>query len=169
MSSQRSTILRSEAASFCQDLIRLTPQELLPRYFTSNSKITEHGPTWCRNRLPFLAKTFSGISGKNSCMSYFEALSQTLKMHMDETTFPDGNGYIVDPDAVVEGESSSGVVCVVGKAFFESVKTGKSWHEQFIYRLSGFDADGKIGHWVDCYPHTYISFAENVDGADFLY
>ena len=65
-------------------------------------------------------------------MSYFEALSQTLKMHMDETTFPDDNGYIVDPDTVVEGESGSGVVCVVGKAFFESVKTGKSWQEQFI-------------------------------------
>ena len=101
----------------------------------------------------------------DSCLSYFEALSQTLKMHMDETTFPDGNGYIVDPDAMVESESGTGVVCVVGKASFESVKTGKSWHEQFIYRLSGFDADGKIGHWVACYPYTYM---ENADGADFL-
>jgi len=89
-------------------------------------------------------------------------------MHMDETTFPDSNGYIVDPDAVVEGENGSGVVCVVGKACFESVKTGKSWREQFIYRLSGFDADGKIGHWVACYPHTYITFDENIVGADLL-
>ena len=151
MTSQRSIILRTEAASFCQALVvRLTPQELLPRYFTLNPKITEHGPTWCRDRLPFLAETFSGISGKDSCLSYFDALSQTLKMHMDETTFPDNNEYIVDPDAVVEGENGSGVVCVVGKARFESVKTGKSWREQFIYRLSGFDADGKIGHWVAC-------------------
>jgi len=38
-------------------------------------------------------------------------------------------------------------VSVVGKGRFESVKTGKAWDEQFIYRLSDFDVNGMIGHW----------------------
>ena len=32
-------------------------------------------------------------------------------------------------------------------ARFESVSTGKSWEEDFVYRLSEFDEQGKIGHW----------------------
>ena len=36
---------------------------------------------------------------------------------------------------------------MVAHAKFASVNTGRSWEEDFIYRLSGFDAQGKIGHW----------------------
>lgn len=67
-------------------------------------------------------------------------------MHMTKDTFPGPEGFIVDADAVVEGEDGRGAVSVVGKAKFESMKTGKSW-EKFIYRLSGFDDVGRIGHW----------------------
>lgn len=69
---------------------------------------------------------------------------------MGENTFPDSRGFVVDDETIPsdqEGEGG-GVVCVVGKAKFESVKTGKAWDEQFIYRLSGFDEQGRIGHWV---------------------
>lgn len=40
-----------------------------------------------------------------------------------------------------------GAVSVVAHAMFESVTTGKRWEEDFIYRLSGFDQEGKIGCW----------------------
>lgn len=39
------------------------------------------------------------------------------------------------------------MVSVKGKATFKSIETGKAWEEEFIYRLSEFDEDGKIGHW----------------------
>jgi len=38
-------------------------------------------------------------------------------------------------------------VTVVGKGKFESIETGRSWEEKFIYRFSGFDERGSIGHW----------------------
>lgn len=73
-------------------------------------------------------------------------------MHMREDTFPSSEGYIVDAAATMgkpqgEGNQPKGVVSVVGKASFASIKTGKKWDEQFIYRLSGFDEAGRIGHW----------------------
>jgi len=78
-------------------------------------------------------------------------LSQTLKMKMDKDAFPGPEDYIVDTEAVAGEEDANaglkGAVSVVGKGTFQSIKTGKEWHEQFIYRFSGFDEDGKIGHW----------------------
>jgi len=68
-------------------------------------------------------------------------------MHMSKDTFPGPEGFIVDAEAIVEGVEGRGAVSVVGKARFESVRTGKSWDEKFIYRLSGFDEVGRIGHW----------------------
>lgn len=73
-------------------------------------------------------------------------------MHMREDTFPSSEGYIVDAAATMgkpqgEGNQPKGAVSVVGKASFASIKTGKKWDEQFIYRLSGFDEAGRIGHW----------------------
>jgi hypothetical protein len=149
----RKDLLRATVSSFCQALLDPPPPaELINQYFTAvNPSITEHGPEWARSRLPFLAKTFTGQAG---CEEYFSILSQTLKMLMKEDTFPSSEGYVVD-DAATVGEphrrdkdkEPKGVVSVVGKATFASNKTGKQWHEQFIYRFSGFDRDGRIGHW----------------------
>lgn len=156
MSSQQSApsayadLLRQSSVAFCHTLLAPPlPREVLAKHFTSKPKITEHGPEWANARLPFLGKTFSGV---DECVSYFDLLSQTLRMYMGMTTWPGEEGFIVDEDAVdfrgQEGqEVSRGAVSVVGKARFESVKTGKDWNEQFIYRLSNFDTEGKIGHW----------------------
>jgi len=46
-----------------------------------------------------------------------------------------------------ERQGPRGVVCVVGKAKFRAVRTKKEWQESFIYRLSCFDEEGRIGHW----------------------
>jgi hypothetical protein len=150
---ERKDLLRSTASSFCQALLDPPPPaDLIRKYFATNSpSITEHGPEWARSRLPFLAKTFTGLEG---CEEYFSVLSQTLTMQMSDETFPDSAGYLVDVAATVEesqgGESGTqprGAVSVVGKATFASIKTGKQWDEQFIYRFSGFDEAGRIGHW----------------------
>jgi hypothetical protein len=137
--------LRSYA--FCQALLdpQLDPARLIAtRFVDAEPKITEHGPPWCRERLPFLAKTFVGREG---CLEYFRLLGDTLRMHMGEGTFPGPSGFIVDEETILPEVDGAGVVCVVGRAKFESVKTGRSWDEQFIYRLSGFDSAGRIGHW----------------------
>jgi hypothetical protein len=150
---RRSDILRWKTYDFCQALLTPpeNPQTLLQQYFIpKGAKITEHGPQWCIDRLPFLAKTFKELSGDDSCETYFKLLSDTLYMHMTKDTFPGPEAFLVDADTIVDGEDerTRGAVSVVGKAKFESVKTGKSWDEQFIYKLSGFDDVGRIGHWV---------------------
>ncbi len=69
---------------------------------------------------------------------------------MTNDAFPSisSGGYVVDAEATAEDDGESkGVVSVVGQGVFVSVKTGKEWHEKFIYRFSGFDEEGKIGHW----------------------
>jgi hypothetical protein len=106
-------------------------------YFSASPEITEHGPEWSRSRLPFLAKTFTGREG---CGEYFQIMTDVLEMHLPNDAFPKAEeGFIVDAQA--------GMVSVVGMGTFTSKKTGKAWDEQFIYRFSEFDNEGKIGHW----------------------
>ena len=142
----RTSLLRARARSFCQAFLNSTPpQKILDDFFTSSPQITEHGPQWANSRLPFLGITFSGraedsrTSPDSTCDKYFELLGKTLAFHPDTNTFPPAEEFIVD--------ATAGAVSVVAKAKFGSVKTGKSWDETFIYRLSGFDEEGKIGHW----------------------
>jgi len=114
-------------------------------FFVAESpKITEHGPGWARKKLPFLGQTFQGHDG---CMQYFEHLAATLRMVLPEDAFPPDEQLCVDADARVEGVEASGVVCVTGKGRFEVRATGWGWDESFIYRLSGFDEDGRVTHW----------------------
>ncbi|KAF2464100.1 uncharacterized protein BDR25DRAFT_307401 [Lindgomyces ingoldianus] len=139
----RSTLLRNRTQNFCTALLSPPPpSQLLDAYFSATTPphITEHGPTWASSRLPFLGKTFEG---KDGCINYFTVLAQTLDMHMHADTFPPADGFIVDAEA----GGGTGLVSVVGSAEFSSVKTGKRWHEQFIYRFSDFDAEGRFGHW----------------------
>jgi len=152
----RASLLLTTTSSFCQSLLSKppkAPRDLISKFFVPKSqvpKITEHGPQWARSRLPFLFKTFSGTE---ECVQYFLLLGDTLKMEMEKGTFPspDEGGYVVDADARASSEGGNegkgGIVSVVGKARFESVKTGKGWNEEFIYRFSGFDEEGRIGHW----------------------
>src|SRR5579859_1448558 len=142
----RTTLLRSKTSSFCQAFLKnLPPKETLSKFFTSNPTIHEHGPTWANSRLPFLGKPFIG---REECVKYFELLGETLKFHPDEKTFPPVEEFIVDAEARSEGMAEArGAVSVVARAVFESVKTGKKWEEKFIYRLSGFDEEGRIGCW----------------------
>lgn len=157
----RASLLRSTAQSFCTSLLNApAPKELLKTHFVPSSserrssnfssgapRITEHGPEWAKSRLPFLGRQFTG---SEQCEEYFSLLSSTLKMQLDEHSFPPSEQFIVDPEAETTPPGSGGgkgVVIVVGKGKFESIKTGKAWNETFIYRLSEFDMKGRIGHW----------------------
>ncbi|KAF2442190.1 hypothetical protein P171DRAFT_487445 [Karstenula rhodostoma CBS 690.94] len=130
-------VLRKGAHAFCAALLSPpAPSDLLQTYFTAAPSITEHGPRWAASRLPFLGKTFQGRDG---CEEYFGLLGEVLEMQLPEDALPGSQGFIVDAEA--------GMVSVVGKGHFKSKKTGKGWDEQFIYRLSDFDAEGRVGHW----------------------
>ncbi|MCJ1235444.1 hypothetical protein MMC14_003412 [Varicellaria rhodocarpa] len=137
-------MLRNRSYSFTQAFLNATPPfQILNEFFTSRPKITEHGPQWANQRLPFLASTFydraTDHNRKGTCDDYFTLLANTLSFHPNEHTFPPAHKFIVD--------ATAGAVSVVAHARFTSVKTGKSWEEDFIYKLSEFDGDGMIGHW----------------------
>ena len=75
-------------------------------------------------------------------------MTKALEMSLGEDAFPGKEGFIVDAGAGVDGKGvGSGMASVVGKGRFTSKKTGKGWNEQFIYRFSEFDEQGRIGHW----------------------
>ncbi|KAL8917765.1 MAG: hypothetical protein Q9208_007745 [Pyrenodesmia sp. 3 TL-2023] len=46
-----------------------TPSKTLDKYFAPTASIHEHGPDWARERLPFLARTFSGRSSSSTSAS----------------------------------------------------------------------------------------------------
>ena len=157
MPGERSSLLRKQAHDFCNAVISgIAPADLLSAFFVPDQKqtnkrpkITEHGPVWATKCLPFLGQTFVGTQG---CLSYFQRLSETLEFDSSMNTFPPPEGFVVDPDAQIfdEGKSTlehSGVVAVEGRARFKSMRTGKAWDEQFMYRLSGFNEKGLFEHW----------------------
>ena len=142
--------MRSTAYDFCQSFAAGTPgPDCLDKYFTASPKIKESGPQWAVKRLPFLATTFEGRRGKaqvtqNSCDEYYDLLTSTLSFDPTSVVIPNKEKLAVDPEG--------GVVTVKLHAKFSSVKTGKSWEEDFVYVLSEFDHDGKIGFqemWTD--------------------
>ncbi|KAI9741413.1 MAG: hypothetical protein M1818_004219 [Claussenomyces sp. TS43310] len=133
----RTILLRNKAHAFCQTLSSPpAPTQLIDKYFTSDPKITEHGPAWANAELPFLGRTFAG---KGECLRYFELLAASLTMHLGPDSFPAPHDFTVDAGA--------GRVSVVGRGRFESVSTGKAWSEQFVYALSDWDDEGRLGHW----------------------
>ena len=163
-SDNRVNIMRSTAESFCNAFVSgSAPTHMLDKYFTSNPTIHEHGPSWAIKRLPFLGKTFQGRrqsetrSGSSSttgttCDDYYDLLTATLSFHPTEQTLPSSEHFIVDADASSPDGGSKGAVTIKLQAEFKSIKTGKGWEEEFVYILSDFDEDGKIGRqelWAD--------------------
>lgn len=75
---------------------------------------------------------------------YFHHLNKTLSFHPTKDTLPPKEQFSVDPE--------QGTVTVKLHAKFASLKTGRDWEEDFVYVLSEFDEDGKIGCqelWAD--------------------
>ena len=149
-SDQRSERLRDTAEAFCKAFVAGEhPTRILDKYFTKDAKILEHGPSWAHERLPFLGQIFQGRSSPqaataDTCDRYYEILTSILSFHPDEHTVPRKKAFMVDVNL--------GTVTVKLHAKFSSVKTGKSWVEDFVYVLSEFDDDGKIGSqelWAD--------------------
>ncbi|KAF2234530.1 hypothetical protein EV356DRAFT_532838 [Viridothelium virens] len=148
MSTDRIIQLRSQTNAFSRAFTsNLTPSEILDRFFVADTpRITEHGPSWAASRLPFLGKTFEG---RAACEEYFNILGEVLEFSPYKDTFPDANGFVVDPDADPgEGiKGRKGVVHVKAKAKFLAKTTGIAWEEEFAYRLSAFDEEGRFEHW----------------------
>ena len=149
----RGELMRSTAYSFCKAFTSgSSPSETLDKYFTSNPKILEHGPKWANLRLPFLGIKFHGrrsqgsstATSRRTCDDYYDRLTFTLSFHPDKNTVPPKEEFMVD--------AQKGTVTIKLHAKFASVKTGKDWEEDFVYVLSDFDEEGKIGSqelWAD--------------------
>ena len=147
----RSAMLRKCAHAFCMALLssEFDAHEFVRTFFVPGDEATiiEHGPGWARKALPFLGQKFQGRDG---CVQYFEALDRTLNILLPVDAFPPDEELVVDPDADVPGPHK-GAVCIVGKGRFENKETGWGWNETFIYKLSGFDDDGRVTHWVSVF------------------
>ena len=149
----RASGIRDTAEAFCKAFIAGSPPtETLNKYFTPDAKILEHGPAWASECLPFLGITFQGrrsqrlsnASLKNTCDDYYDLLTSVLSFHPSKDTLPPKEDFMVDPKRET--------VTIKLRARFASIKTGKSWEEQFVYVLSEFDEDYKIGSqelWAD--------------------
>lgn len=152
--------MRATAEGFCKSFVAgSSPTEMLDTFFASNPQITEHGPRWAQTRLPFLGTTFRGRrapSNENTpigttCDDYYDILASILSFHPTQNTVPPKEEFRVAVDKDADGKWH-GSVTVKLHAKFASIKTGKCWEEDFIYLLSGFDDDMKIGHlelWAD--------------------
>ena len=145
---QEAEQLRSTAYDFCKAFVAgISPSETLDTFFTPDPTILEHGPAWATSRLPFLATSFQGrrtTATSKTCDDYYELLTSTLSFHPSDNTLPPREDFMVD----VEKRT----VTVKLHAKFASVKTGKSWEEDFVYVLSEFDENFKIGRqelWAD--------------------
>lgn len=151
----RYTLIKERTKAFCTAFIdpeNNPPDKLISEHLTAHApRITEYGPSWATQRLPFLGRTFTGREG---FLEYFDVLDKTLEFLPTKNTFGSEESILVDERAVPEGSGAGkgGMSCVKGHAKFKAVATGKEWEEDFVMVLSEFDDDGKIGHveiWGD--------------------
>ncbi|CAL8575247.1 hypothetical protein XPA_001182 [Xanthoria parietina] len=133
------------------------PSETLSKYFTPTASIHEHGPTWARSRLPFLAKTFTGRSSSPSPSSSSSSSSkpppplssppapqppntnttnnetpETMDdyyTHLASTLRFKPTPTTLPPLSAFNVDKEKGVVSVVLEGGFESVRTGRGWVE----------------------------------------
>ena len=145
----RASGIRDTAEAFVRAFIFSSPPtETLDKYFAPDAKILEHGPAWASERLPFLGITFQGRRSQGlstrTCDDYYDLLNSVLSFNPSKDTTPTKEDFMVDPQ--------TGTVTVKLRATFASIKTGRSWEEQFVYVLSEFDENYKIGShelWAD--------------------
>jgi hypothetical protein len=158
--SSRIENMRSVAEDFCKAFVAgMAPTSMLTRFFAPVPKITEHGPTFAKTRLPFLATTFQGRreggesrkGSTDTCDDYYDILSSILSFHPQPDTVPPKESFLVACSKDANGKWQGGVTIKL-HASFSSIKTGKSWSEEVVYVLSEFDEDARIGHleiWAD--------------------
>jgi hypothetical protein len=148
MPKNRYFTIKGRTQAFCTAFLNPannSPERILDEHFTGNDpRIIEHGPIWAQNRLAYLARPFRG---KNEGLWYFRLQSETVVFQPDAHTFAGSEGIVVDPEALIPGGVGRGMAIVMGKAKYHAVKSGQSWEARFVWRLSGFDEEGKIGLW----------------------
>jgi hypothetical protein len=146
-------MLRKCAHAFVMALAspEFDPHTFLRTFMTTGScRITHHGPRWGTKRLPYLSGGDGEreFVGRDGCLKYLELVGNTFKARFYNDAFPPDEQLCVDAEAVVPGTELTGRVCLDGKGKFTNHETGWQWTEVFMYRLSGFDEDGRVEHWV---------------------
>nr|XP_023896324.1 uncharacterized protein LOC112008222 [Quercus suber] len=144
---KRTDVLRNSLKDFCHHFLAgSSPELLLASCFVPDSpRITEHGPRWAAQKLPYLNTNWAGGgSTGDTCDRYFEAVAATLEFFPDEHTIPPASSFSIDP--------YNQVGMVVAKCKPQSNATKATWEDQFVFRFSDFDSHGRIGKleiWFD--------------------
>jgi hypothetical protein len=134
----RRKLILAKAQSLATAIASKADPATIMSHFPESSKAFAHeyGPSPVTSSIPFLGKTFEGYQGIEKYMSLLGELLEYENMEFFDYT-------------VAEEEE---VVTVKGRANWTYVKTAKKWDETFIWRLSRFDEEGKIGGyevWAD--------------------
>lgn len=156
----RESTLRSVAQEFCKAFIYggTAPPQLLSQYFSASPQILEHGPEWITERLPFAGQQFEGRRSASSpgnektCDDYFDLLGATLSLQPHENSLPEQDCYVVDSQTKYGGAAQPGAVVVRAHARLGCAHNDSTWEEHFVFILSQFDEEGKIGKleiWAD--------------------
>jgi len=134
----RRKLLLAKSQSLATAIALKSDPEIIMSHFSQSFTVFAHeyAPPTINDSIPFLGTTFDGYEG---IQKYMTLLGEYLEY--EDMEFFD--------HAVAEEEE---VVTVKGKAKWTYLKTGKKWEETFIWRLSHFDEEGKIGGyevWAD--------------------
>ena len=99
--SSRSSQLRQRAVDFTTAFVDVTkglvsPQDFLASQFSSDPRITEHGPAWAQSVVPIFDKTYRG---HEDCTEYFEILGGAFTCHFTDGSFPGPKEVVVDTES----------------------------------------------------------------------
>jgi hypothetical protein len=140
--------LKGRAQAFCSAFLNPAthpPERILDDHFVKeDARILEHGPLFAQAKLPYIARPFRG---KNEGLWYFRLQSETVEFLPHTQTFSGSESIVVDSESMIPGQAGRGVATIVGKAKYKAVKSGQNWEARFVWRLSGFDDEGRIGLW----------------------
>lgn len=123
--------LKQTTQSLCAAFARTAPVDEVARLFVSSPRIIEHGPS--TPSVPFL----STFSGETALIDYMSILARLLTV---------SDALYSEPIIDVR----QNMVSVKGGGRFtwqDGEGKGIAWDEDFVYLLSEFDAQGRIGKW----------------------
>ncbi|OKL62017.1 hypothetical protein UA08_02521 [Talaromyces atroroseus] len=97
---------------------------ILAHFTTSPAPLVhEHGSPFLQPSLPFIGRDFTGMTGVGE---YFDVLAQYLSY--SDMVFEDEDDWVVDPQNLT--------ICLRGRAQFTYKRTGDSWLETFMWRIT---------------------------------
>jgi hypothetical protein len=150
--------LRKNAHAFACAFSHTTADasSFIERFLTHHGagpRITEHAPSYASKPFPHVNRSFQGAE---ECLEYLKLKEQNLKTLWFEGGIPADECILVDPECWVNAgdpEGPKGSCVLIVKMQTEHLESGWRWNESVVWKLSGYDEDGKWMYWVCVIDH----------------